>query len=164
MATHFSTPGVYINEVNGFPNSVTPVATAVPAFIGYTPQAAYQGTSYDNKPVKISSFAEFQAIFMLPDPPPPADPAKQYNPAYYLVQQQTVPTVGQCMTLNGQCCSILPDPATIYYLYNSIRLFYENGGGDAYIVAVGTYGPASHKPMTDPAAQVINPNVQLQDL
>jgi hypothetical protein len=164
MATHFSTPGVYINEINGFPNSVEPVATAVPAFIGYTPQAAYQGNSFYNKPVKITSFAEFQEIFMLPDPLPPADPAKQYKPEYYLVQQKTEPTLGQFMTMNGQYYAILPDPNTIYYLYNSIRLFYQNGGGDAYIVSVGTYGPASQKPMTDPAAQVINPNVQLQDL
>ncbi len=30
------TPGVYINEISAFPNSVVPVATAVPAFVGYT--------------------------------------------------------------------------------------------------------------------------------
>jgi hypothetical protein len=164
MATSFSTPGVYVNEINGFPNSVVPIATAVPAFIGYTPQAKYQGVSYYNKPFKITSFAEFQAIFIIPDPPAPSDPAKQYSPEYYLVQQKTEPTSGQYMTIGGQYYSILPDPNTIYYLYNSIRLFYENGGGDAYIVSVGTYGQASQKPMTDPTAQVINPNVQLTDL
>lgn len=164
MSTTFSTPGVYINEVNGFPNSVVPIATAVPAFVGYTPQAAYQGVSYYNRPFKITSFAEFQAIFMLPDPPPPADPAKQYSPEYYLVAQKEQPTSGQYMYLNGQYYSILPDPNTMYYLYNSVRMFYQNGGGDAYIVAVGTYGPASQKPMTDPSVPVVNPNVQLTDL
>ena len=45
-----------------------------------------------------------------------------------------------------------------------MRLFYQNGGGDAYIVSVGTYGAASGKPITDPAAQVVNPNVKLADL
>ena len=164
MATTFSTPGVYINEINGFPNSVVPVATAVPAFIGYTPKADYQGKSYYNKPMKITSFAEFQAIFMLPNPQPPADPARQYSPEYYLVAQATPPTSGEYLTINGQYYSILPDPNTIYYLYNSIRLFYENGGADAYIVAIGPYGPASKKPLSDPSAQVINPNVQLSDL
>lgn len=164
MPANLATPGVYINEINGFPNSVVPVATAVPAFIGYTPQAEYQGQSYCNKAVKISSFAEFQAIFMLPDPPAPADPAKQYSPQYYLVAQKTTPTTGDYLALNGQCYSVLPDPNTIYYLYNSIRLFYQNGGGDAYIVAVGSYGPASGKPVTDPAANLINPNVLLADL
>ncbi|MGY5797187.1 phage tail sheath family protein [Rheinheimera faecalis] len=164
MPATLATPGVYINEINGFPNSVVPVATAVPAFIGYTPQAEYQGQSYYNKAVKISSFAEFQAIFMLPDPPAPADPARQYSPQYYLVAQKTTPTRGDYLALNGQCYSVLPDPNTIYYLYNSIRLFYQNGGGDAYIVAVGCYGPASGKPMADPTVSVINPNVLLADL
>lgn len=164
MSNSFATPGVYINEINGFPNSVVPVATAVPAFIGYTPNAEYQGKSYYNKPFKISSFAEFQAIFMQPNPPPPADPAKQYSPQYYLVAQKTTPTRGEYLTLNEQCYSVLPDPNTIYFLYNSIRLFYQNGGGDAYIVAVGSYGPASGKPLTDPTVSVVNPNVLLADL
>lgn len=157
------TPGVYINEVNAFPNSVVAVATAVPAFIGYTAQASYEGKSYYNTPVQISSFADFQAYFCLPDPPPPAPPAKQYSPEYYLVQQKSQPTSGDYLTLNGSFYSIVPDPYTIYYLYNSVQLFFQNGGGTAYIVSVGSYGPSSGKPMT-PGTQIINPNVKLADL
>lgn len=164
MAMNYATPGVYINEVNAFPNSVVPVATAVPAFIGYTPQAEYQGKSYYNKPQKITSFAEFQAIYMVPSPPPPADPAKQYNPEYYLVAQKEKPTAGDYMLIGGVYYSILPDPNTIYYLYNSVRLFFQNGGGAAYIVAVGTYGEASGQPLSSPSAPLVNPNVQLTDL
>lgn len=163
MAT-LSTPGVYVDEVNGFPSSVVPVATAVPAFIGYTPKAEFQGESYHNKPQKINSFAEFQAIFMLDNPAPPADVAKQYNPEYYLVAQKAEPTRGDYINLAGTYYSILPDPSTIYYLYNSVRLFYQNGGGAAYIVSVGGYGPANKKPLADPAVQVVNPNVSLADL
>ncbi len=157
------TPGVYINEINGFGNSVVPVATAVPAFIGYTPQALYEGKSYTNVPTKITSFADFQAIFCYPNPPAPADPAKQYNPEYYLVQENDQPEKGDYMMIGTDYYSIVPDPNTIYYLYNSIRLFYDNGGSDAYIVSVGTYGPSSGNPMT-PGDQIINPNVQLNDL
>ena len=164
MASTYSTPGVYINEVNGFANSVVPVATAVPAFIGYTPKAEYNGKSYYNKPQKITSFMEFQAFFMLDNPAPPADAARQYSPEYYLVAQKDTPTSGDCLIINSQPYSILPDPNTLYYLYNSVRLFYQNGGGDAYIVAVGAYGPPSKKPMADPAANPVNPNVQLTDL
>ena len=164
MASNYSTPGVYINEVNGFPNSVVPIATAVPAFIGYTPTAEYNGKSYYNKAQKISSFAEFQAIYMLDNPPPPADPSKQYSPEYYLVAQKSKPTAGEYLFIGGTYYSILPDPNTIYYLYNSIRLFYQNGGGDAYIVAVGPYGPASKTSITDPSVRAVNPNVQLNDL
>lgn len=164
MTTNYSTPGVYIDEVNAFPNSVVPVATAVPAFIGYTPQAQYLGKSYYNQAFKITSFAEFQAIYMLPNPPAPQDPAKQYNPEYYLVAQPSQPTVGQYISVAGVYYSILPDPNTIYYLYNSVRMFYQNGGGDAYIVSLGSYGPPSKKSLSSPMQQIVNPNVQLNDL
>ncbi|MGH1385386.1 phage tail sheath family protein [Kordia sp.] len=156
-------PGVYINEINGFGNSVVPVATAVPAFIGYTPQAMYEGKSYTNVPTKITSFSDFQAIFMLPNPAAPADPAKQYSPQYYLVAEKSQPEKGDYMLIDGTYYSIVPDPNTVYYLYNSIRLFYENGGGDAYIVSVGGYGAGSGAGMT-PGDQIVNPNVQLNDL
>jgi uncharacterized protein len=158
-----ATPGVYINELNAFPDSIVPVATAVPAFIGYTPQALYENKSYTNVPVRITSFADFQAIFSLPDAPPPAAPARQYSPQYYLVQQQSEPDKGQYLVIDGGYYSLLPDPSSIYYLYNSIRLFYQNGGGTAYVVSVGGYGPLNNKP-TQPGDQVVNPNVQLNDL
>lgn len=155
-------PGVYINELNAFSNSVVPVATAVPAFIGYTPQAEYEGKSYTGVAQKISSFADFQQIYCVPDPLPPASPAKQYSPQYYLVQQKTKPFDKDYMIINGNYYSILPDPNTIYYLYNSIRLFYQNGGGDAYIVSVGTYGSASGNPI-NPGDQIVNSNVLYAD-
>ncbi|MFT6216383.1 MAG: phage tail sheath protein FI [Roseivirga sp.] len=157
------TPGVYIDEVNAFPNSVVEVATAVPAFIGYTPQASYEGKSYLNTPVKITSFQEFQAFFMYPNPPAPASPASQYSPQYYVQAQSTVPTIGAHYNINGQTFTVNPDPSTIYYFYNSIRLFYENGGGTAYIVSVGSYGQATGSSIAQ-GDQIVNPNVKLSDL
>lgn len=155
-------PGVYItNEINAFPNSVTGVATAIPAFIGYTPQAAYAGNSYMNKPVKISSFLDFKAIFCYPEPT--TNPAQQYAPNYYLMAQQQEPQNCDYLTIDGVYYAILPDPATIYYLYNSVRLFYQNGGGDAYIVSVGSYGQPNGKSI-QPGQQLVNPNVQLSEL
>lgn len=163
LESNIKAPGVYIDEQSAFPNSVVPVATAVPAFIGYTPQAEYEGKSYTGVAQKITSFAEFQSIYCLPDPPPPADPTKQYSPEYYLVEEKSKPEKGDYMLINGAYYSIVPDPNTVYYLYNSIRLFYENGGGDAYIVSVGSYGAPSGKPMTA-GDQIVNPNVALADL
>jgi hypothetical protein len=163
LNSNLQSPGVYINELNAFPNSVVPVATAVPAFIGYTPLAMYEGKSYINVPQKITSFAEFQAIYCYPDPAPPAAPAKQYSPQYYLVKQESQPEKGDYLNIDGSYYFLLPDPNTIYYLYNSIRLFYENGGGDAYIVSVGTYGPASKQPVA-PDHHIVNFNVQLNEL
>lgn len=164
IAANIKTPGVYINEINGFANSVVPIATAVPAFIGYTPKAEYQGKSYSKKAQKITSFAEFQAFYMLDNAPPPAEPATQYHPDYYLVEQKAQPSAGDYIIIDGKYYSVLPDPNTIYYLYNSIRLFYQNGGGSAYIVSMGAYGDPSKKPMDDPAAKIVNPNVKLADL
>ncbi len=156
-------PGVYVDEINSFSNSVVPVATAIPAFVGYTPQAMYKGKSYLNTAVKISSFADFQAFFCYLDAAPPVNSSKQYSPQYYLVKENIQPTKGDYLLIDGSYYSIVPDPNTIYYLYNSIRLFYNNGGGDAYIVSVGTYGAPSGIPINagDP---IVNPNVHLQDL
>ena len=167
MATQYKTPGVYINELNAFPNSITPVATAIPAFIGYTPKAEYQGKSYLNTPQVISSYAEFAAIYLLDNPAPPADPAKQYQPEYYLVPQAPhVPlsSVGHYVNVGGVVYAILPDPNTLYYMVNSLRLFFQNGGGRAYIVSVGTYGAASKTPLADPSVRPVNANVLLSDL
>lgn len=156
-------PGVYINEANAFPNSVTPVPTAIPAFIGYTPQASYQGRSFTNVPQKISSFAEFQAIYMLPDPLPPAAPVQQYSPQFYWTALSGTPSQGTYQCINGQYYSLQPDPSTIHYLYNSVRLFFENGGTNAYILSVGGYGPASGQPSQE-GERLVNPHVQFADL
>lgn len=157
------TPGVYIDEINAFPNSVVEVATAIPAFIGYTPQATYEGQSYLNTPVKITSMQDFQAFFNFPNPPAPAPPTSQYAPQYYTTLQKKAPEKGAYYNINGDIYTIDPDPGTVYYLYNSVRLFYENGGGTAYIVSIGSYGTPTGSPNT-PGTQIVNPNVKLSDL
>ena len=156
-------PGVYIQEQSAFPNSVVGVPTAVPAFIGYTPQATYQGKSYHMKPLKITSFQEFSTFFCLPNPPLPAAPARQYTPVYYLNPLRSGATYQNAIPIAGQPYALLPDPTTIYYLYNSLRLFYQNGGGDAYIVSVGSYGRPSGKSI-DLNQQMINDQIELDDL
>ena len=122
MITDLKTPGVYIDEVNAFPNSAVQVATAVPAFIGYTPRASYEGKSYTMKPVRITSMSEFNAFFCDPSS------SKQYSPSYYLTKQKKAPVAGEYYSFNGDIYTIDPDPATIYYLYNSVRMFFQNGG------------------------------------
>lgn len=156
-------PGIYVQEQSAFPNSVVGVPTAIPAFIGYTPRAAFRGQSYHLKPVKITSFREFQAYFCLPNPRPPAEPTQQYAPQYYLQELRPTSTYSKRITIAGKLYAVLPDPSTIYYLYNSVRLFYQNGGGDAYIVSVGTYGTPSGKSI-DLGDQMLNTNVKLEDL
>ncbi|MBK8553394.1 MAG: hypothetical protein IPL53_20955 [Ignavibacteria bacterium] len=56
------TPGVYINEIPSFPPSVAEVATAIPAFIGYTQKAVANGVSVVNTPYRIESIVEYQSV------------------------------------------------------------------------------------------------------
>lgn len=160
---NLATPGVYTQELNAFPNSVVAVATAVPAFVGYTARADYKGKSLYGKPCKISSLADFLTFFgvmvQAPGAPPtPAAPNGQYDPIYYLS-----PSAGLGdLTIGGKPYDLMPDAGTIYYLYNSVRLFYANGGGDAYVVACGSYGKPVGKPLTA-GSDLVNPNVKLAD-
>jgi len=57
------TPGVYIVEKNALPNSIVEVATAVPAFIGYTEKAENEGITLLQKPWRITSMAGYHTYF-----------------------------------------------------------------------------------------------------
>jgi len=125
------TPGVYIQELNAFPNSIVEVATAVPAFVGYTQKADYQGLSFHMKPVAISSMNDYITFFgggpncklAVAAPENPGDPHD----------------FSLSSTAGTSPYVISAVPNTLFYLYNSLQLFYQNGGGKCYIVSVGTY-------------------------
>ena len=55
--SNYKTPGVYIEEISTLPASVAPVATAIPAFVGYTEERSTQ------KPVRITSLLEYREHF-----------------------------------------------------------------------------------------------------
>ena len=59
----YKTPDVYVEEVSVFPPSIAEVETAVPAFIGYTAKANYDGKNLSNQAVKLSSLVEYQENF-----------------------------------------------------------------------------------------------------
>jgi len=156
MSTNKFKPGVYMNEVNSFPNSVVQVATAIPAFMGYTLFASYEGNSYLMKPVRITSMQDFNTFFANPTL------AKQYSPSYYLTKQIQSPACGKSYLFNGDIYTFEPDPGTIYYLYNSVKMFFENGGSVAYIVSVGSYGVPTNSPI-HAGDEITNINVKLSD-
>ena len=115
MASTYKTPGVYVEEISLFPPSVAQVETAVPAFIGYTEKAFKNGESLTNKPTRIFSLGEFESWFG-------KGPDTTYD--VHLDAGNTVTHV---------------IPSQTFYLYESLRLFYENGGGKCYIISVGGY-------------------------
>lgn len=145
------TPGVYIVEKDAFPNSVVEVATAVPAFIGYTEKAETRKDKKDlvNKPWRISSLAEFHQYFGF-DPDPkyliqdvsgggaaPAAPADDAGgDAAAPAPAADLPPAD--FNLNGKGY-ILRKKAGKYLLYYSMMLFFQNGGGPCYVVSVGDY-------------------------
>jgi phage tail sheath protein FI len=154
-------PGVYIKEENAFPDSVVAVATAVPAFIGYTQRAEHKGKSCLHEAVRISSFRDFLTFFGALTAAGEAAPGReQYTPVYIPVI--SAKGSGE-ISLAGKAYDLLPDPDTIFYLYNSLRLFYLNGGADCYVVSVGLIGDPAGKPLAA-AAPLVNPSVKYDDL
>ncbi|MDX1943681.1 MAG: phage tail sheath C-terminal domain-containing protein [Saprospiraceae bacterium] len=117
MAKKYTTPGVYINEKNAFPNSAVPVATAVPAFVGYTEKALRNQKDLTNRPTRISSFGEYVLYFGGAPHTTYALEADSHVPAGYQLHVQS----------------------NHFLLYHSIRLFFANGGSDCYIVSIGNY-------------------------
>lgn len=118
--SQYKTPGIYLVEKNAFPNSVVEVATAIPVFIGYTEKAEYKLQDLTNKPFRITSFAEFNAIFGgAPD------------------IKLTIADDGKSLT--DSITNAATDKSKRFRLYYSMRMFFQNGGSTCYILSVGDY-------------------------
>lgn len=112
----YKTPNVYVEEISKFPPSVAPVATAVPAFIGYTQTAQKNGKDIPLKPTRLSSLLEYEEYFGFG--PSPLDIKVTLNPDNSV-----------------KSAAIKPD----FFLYDSMRMFFANGGGNCYVVSIGDY-------------------------
>ncbi|MFK7972554.1 MAG: hypothetical protein AB8F95_19440, partial [Bacteroidia bacterium] len=120
----YKTPGVYIEEIAKFPPSVAPVATAVPAFIGYVERVTQtDGSNMLDQAVRISSLLEYEQV---------------YGGAYVA----TTYTVTVDTTANNTITAAQPTGGQRFYMYDCLRHYFDNGGGPCYIVAVGTYRTA----------------------
>ena len=112
---------MYVEDSPAFPPSVTDVATAIPAFIGYT-QTAHRGTeSLLGRPTKIGSMKEYEDLFGLPH----ADTI-----AISVAEGGT----------EGFTVTDFPDPPLTYRLYHSVRMYFDNGGAQCCVVSAGGYG------------------------
>ncbi|HEX8216140.1 MAG TPA: hypothetical protein VF577_01630, partial [Allosphingosinicella sp.] len=128
MAT-YSTPGVYIEEISVFPPSIAPVATAVPAFIGYTVMAKRK-TDGDiaATPVRIASLLEFRTLFG-------EAPAETLNVTATKRITETGALLGVDVDWTGDRKTL---PAAV--LYYSLQLYFDNGGGPCYVYSLGNGG------------------------
>ncbi len=112
----YKTPGVYVEEVSVLAPSVAGVETAIPAFIGYTEKASFKGENLEDKAIRISSLLDYQERY-------------GFGPS--------VDVASVSLDENNNIVSSTVN--STYYLYDSLRLYYTNGGGDCYIISIGGY-------------------------
>ena len=123
----YKTPGVYIKEQKAFGSSVVEAETAIPVFIGLTEKATDGTESLLERPVKISSMAEYEKYF---------GKAKTHRFNVTLTDKAAegaiIVKLGDKVLqaeLEGKLC-------TLYY---HLVMFFANGGGTCYVVSVGDY-------------------------
>lgn len=125
MPSTYKTPGVYIEEISTLPASIAQVETAIPAFVGFTKKAKKNGKNVENKPTRIKSLLEYESYF---GTGPDAQVAVDLN------ADNSVKTA----SFDGKFC-----------LYDSMRMFFSNGGGPCYIVSVGDYSATGESAISD---------------
>src|SRR5882762_2087270 len=179
-----TTPGVYITEIPAFGTSIVGVPTAVPIFVGYTQFAGdpTTGASLYNTPVQISSMAEYSQYFgaaalsnytvaAAANPNPPSGSGSASSQAapptisFYAYSNSApssssgsssapAPTL-EGYTLTSNAIAGAPNQFNLYW---SLQAFFANGGGNCYIVSVGSYWegeqPTSAPPSPLPAAWI----------
>ncbi len=123
---NLKTPGVYVQEISKLPASVAPVATAVPAFVGYTHKRIREREEIPkDTPVMIRSLLEYEEIF-----------------GGAFEEPFSVTLKSQTQGLADSRVELGPDEEELspYLMYYSLRFYFANGGGRCYIVSVGDGG------------------------
>lgn len=117
--SNYTVPDVYVEEIPTLPPSVAAVETALPAFIGYTQHRRdAEGAELAADSVqRIASLPEFEARY----------------------GRGAVPTV-TAVEVDANGAFLHAELTQTYFLYDAVRLFYANGGGECFIVSVGSSG------------------------
>ncbi|MFK7972553.1 MAG: phage tail sheath family protein [Bacteroidia bacterium] len=121
--SNYRTPGVYVEEISKFPPSVAAVETAIPAFIGYTRLTSYQGNTLLNRPVKIKSLVEYEAVF--------GARLETFTVAVNTLNGGT-PTEQNVI----DTAPVAPAPFN-FRMYYALQHYFSNGGGPCYVCSVG---------------------------
>jgi len=116
----YKTPGVYVEEISTLPPSVAEVATAIPAFIGYTEKGSADGPTV----TRINSMLEFEQLC--------GGPQK----AKFAVTTSTDET-DSVETLAS--VDFTADGKPTFFLYYAMQHYFRNGGGSCYVVSIGNY-------------------------
>ena len=138
----YNVPGVYIREVSTLPPSVAGVATAVPAFIGYT-ETRLDGKGNlivvedDNGielPVvqRINSFGEYRQYF-----------GEHPKLVQFKYVENAANTRLKIIRLKADRNEIeenaSPYPLLNFFLYYAVQQYFLENGGPCYVISIGTY-------------------------
>jgi phage tail sheath protein FI len=136
MADSYFTPGVYVKEIPSLPATISPVATAVPVFIGCTEKVTEKATNDLLRiPRRITSLLEFTTLYG----------GACVQPLTIAVEDTTT-SAGLKRSVSVTKTS---DPG--FYLAYAVQLYFANGGGPCYIVTLGGYGTSLTPSSYDPA-------------
>jgi phage tail sheath protein FI len=131
----YRTPDVYVEEISLLPPSVAEVGTAIPAFVGYTEKALRGNQSLTDKPTKIYSLKEYEALFGMP----PADAISVTLREIRENNSATGALQGYVATAFSPADGSLPT----FLMYWAVKMHFDNGGAQCYVVSVGSPYPSS---------------------
>lgn len=132
MPSTYKTPGVYIEEISKFPPSVAEVATAIPAFIGYTQKAVVNGRDLHAtnpvtlQPVRITSLLEYEQSFGTAEP----------EAGITVTIEEKIDANDPPNVIERKVTGAIATPSN-HNMYYALQAYFANGGGPCYIVSVG---------------------------
>ena len=113
----YKTPGIYVKDLTVPQPSDPLLETALPAFVGHTQMAQDEnGAPLDFKPFRVRDLEHFQNYF-----------GGAYQPTRYHIQ------------VDGENHILEVWPDKQFMLYDALQHYFDNGGGDCYIISVGSY-------------------------
>ena len=118
MARYYS-PGVYVEEISTLAPSVAQVATAIPAFIGFTEKGS--GVK------RIDTLLDFETNF------------GKYKPSKFSVTVKEETKDGDTVLQEITKVDRADADSNNFLMYYGLSLYFLNGGGSCYIISIGNY-------------------------
>ena len=137
MPSTYKTPGVYIEEISKFPPSVAEVATAIPAFIGYTQKAVVNGRDLHTpqviiQPLRITSLLEYEQSFGTAEP----------ETGITIAIEEQIDASDPPNVIERKVTGAIANPSK-HNMYYAMQAYFANGGGPCYVVSVGKMATAN---------------------
>jgi phage tail sheath protein FI len=121
--TTYATPGIYVEEISTLPPSVAEIATAIPAFVGYTE------THTGEQPIikVIRSLRDYEESFGQAPSAPWKIIVKEAEADQFSYEIQDS---------DGKLVPIFSKPK--FLLWYAIDHYFRNGGGRCFVVSIGS--------------------------